>query len=1312
MKEGTKTRASEPDARFGFLPEHGEMARRVRSLDWTGTALGGPEQWSPSLRSALSLCLSSRFPIVIWWGSDYRILYNDAYIPFLGTSKHPHALGQSGRDCWSEIWPSIGPMLEGVTRKGKAIWSDDGQYFFDRDLPREEVYVTFTYGPILAADGHTVEGVFCPCTETTERVVSARRLETLRMLGVRAPDTTGIVAACEHVTGVLAQNRYDVPFAIVYRCHASEGADIGDTRFELLASTGLDTATAAHDAAAWPLADVLHTGHEVDVDLTARALAAPGGAWSEAAVAARILPLRWGGDASICGLIVLGLSPRRPLDRAYGTFLDLVAGQTGSAVANALAYEQERRRAEALAEIDLAKTAFFSNVSHEFRTPLTLILGPLEDALSEAAAAANAAAAMTWPRERVEMLHRNALRLQKLVNSLLDFSRIEAGRVRASFAPTDLARFTTDLASVFRSAIESAGMQLTVDCPLLAEPVYVDHDMYEKIVLNLMSNAFKFTLDGEIEVKLRDAGQTVELAVRDTGTGIVEAQLPHIFERFHRIEGARARTHEGTGIGLALVLELVRQHGGSVSVDSTPGVGSTFTVTIPKGHAHLAPGHVNPSEVTPMPPAPATPASTRQYAEEVLSWLPAEAAQASPTQSPTQPSTQPPATTPTLLPGAIDAVQLHAALRPAGIAQAAQRARIVWADDNADMRRYVERLLAPLYDVEAVQDGAAALTSVRRAPPALVLADVMMPGLDGFALLRSLRADAQTRAIPVILLSARAGEEARIEGMQAGADDYLVKPFSARELLARVDAHLMLARQRELVNDTLRASEKRLRTIIEQLPAGVGVMDMSGNWTLSNTVMKRWMPQGIPSMQVDQIPYWRAWDARGNPVAPENWPGTRALRGETVMPGLEMRFTETTGEPHWMRSSAAPLRDGAGRVVGACVVVQDVTQLKSAEQALREADRRKDEFLATLAHELRNPLAPIRNGLHILRLADAGSAAAQRTHDMLERQLDHMVRLVDDLMEVSRITGGKIELRREAVELGKVLRQAIDTSRAQIDAAGHQLTVSLPPEPLTLHADPVRLAQIVANLLNNAAKYTDPGGQIWLTASCNESLEAVVSIRDNGVGIAAAMLPKVFDLFIQGERAERTYSRAQGGLGIGLTLVRSLVELHGGTVEARSEGPGRGSEFVVRLPMAAAPHGDSRDERPALPADTLIGRSILIVDDNRDAADSLGVLLELLGADVRIVRDGPAALTMIETWQPDVVLLDIGMPGMDGYEVARRVRAHPESADLVLIALTGWGQDEDRRRSKEAGIDFHLVKPVDMRALHRLLMEAVGKRAK
>jgi signal transduction histidine kinase/ActR/RegA family two-component response regulator len=385
----------------------------------------------------------------------------------------------------------------------------------------------------------------------------------------------------------------------------------------------------------------------------------------------------------------------------------------------------------------------------------------------------------------------------------------------------------------------------------------------------------------------------------------------------------------------------------------------------------------------------------------------------------------------------------------------------------------------------------------------------------------------------------------------------------------------------------------------------------------------------------------------------------------------------------------------------------DLIERRQAEEALKEADRRKDEFLATLAHELRNPLAPIRNSLHILRLAGSDSGTAERVHEMMERQVGHMVRLVDELMEVSRITRGKIELRKEQVELADIIRSAVETSKPLIEAAGHQLAISLPAEPVTLEADPVRLTQVIANLLNNAAKFTKEGGQIWLDVRRKRS-NAVVSVRDNGLGIPPDMLPKVFDLFTQ---LDRTYNRAQGGLGIGLTLVRSLVDMHGGSVEAKSDGPGQGSEFVVRLPLAVGKIGMYDRVESAGRLAPVVPRRILVVDDSRDAADSLGMLLKFLGADVLTANDGPAALEALKTYRPSVVLLDLGMPGMDGLEVARRARSQPEGRNVTLIALSGWGQEQDRRRSKEAGIDHHLVKPVDLSALEQLLaaLSVTGK---
>jgi PAS domain S-box-containing protein len=398
--------------------------------------------------------------------------------------------------------------------------------------------------------------------------------------------------------------------------------------------------------------------------------------------------------------------------------------------------------------------------------------------------------------------------------------------------------------------------------------------------------------------------------------------------------------------------------------------------------------------------------------------------------------------------------------------------------------------------------------------------------------------------------------------------------------------------------------------------------------------------------------------------------------------------------------SISPLRDETGQIIGASKVARDITARKRADAALKEADRRKDEFLATLAHELRNPLAPIRNSLETMQLAKTHDPIVERAREIIGRQVNHLVRLVDDLLEVSRIERGKIELRSETVEVSRVLEMAIETSRPLIDAGGHELIVDGARAGLTVDGDPIRLSQVFANLLNNSAKYTEPGGKIWLSVR-EEAPFVVVSVRDTGVGIAAEMLPNVFELFSQAHRSQR---RAQDGLGIGLSLVRRLVDMHGGTVEARSDGIGRGSEFTVRLPIAGKdPRECSRKQHSGF-GESLAPLSVLVADDNRDAGDSLGTLLRSMGADVRVVYDGASALTALDAQRPDVALLDIGMPMMDGYELARRIRERSDSDAVVLIALTGWGQVDDKRRALEAGFDHHVGKPAEVAELHALML--------
>jgi signal transduction histidine kinase len=1148
------------DDQLAFLAGGGEMGERIRAFDWSKTSLGPPESWPQSLRSAVRTLLASKAQIILFWGPQFLTLYNDAYRPVFG-GKHPGVLGLPGHESWRELWQvGLKDLLGGVVQTGEAYWASDRLFVVERFGYREETYFDVSYDPVLDDTGR-VGGVFCIVSETTARVIGPRRLRTLRELSARTTEEARSAEdACQAAVAILGANRHDVPFSLIYLL-APDG-----TRARLAGAAGLpegspaapreiDLAAPAAATFTWPLRAVLEGGKtEVVAGVDSSLGALTGGVWPEPPHTALVLPIAQSRQDRPAGFLVAGASPRRPLDEHYHGFFDLVATQVATALANARAYEQEKKRAEALAELDRAKTAFFSNVSHEFRTPLTLMLGPIEDLLSHGTELSAAA------RTQLEVVHRNGLRLLRLVNTLLDFSRIEAGRVGAAYQATDLAALTAELASVFRAAVERAGLRLIVDCPALAEPVFVDRDMWEKIVLNLLSNAFKFTFAGQIEVRLREGAcgapldeaagplrRCATLTVRDTGTGIPAAEMPRLFERFHRIQSAQARTHEGSGIGLALVQELVKLHGGSIVAASTPGQGTTFTVEIPLGSAHLPSAQVGDSAAL-----PSTGTGAASYVEEALRWLPGHDRGADQLGAE--------------LPGANETVA--GAPVPAQ-AQGDNRPSVLVADDNADMRGYILRLLAARYQINAVADGDAALAAARERLPDLILTDVMMPRLDGFGLLRELRADPRTRDVPVIMLSARAGEESRVEGMEAGADDYLIKPFSARELLARVGAHVQMARLR-----------------------------------------------------------------------------------------------------------------------------------REAAEALRADDRRKDEFLATLSHELRNPLAPVKNSLEVLRRSKGNAELIEQCCALIDRQVSQMVRLVDDLLDLSRIKRNKLDLRREKVDLAATIQRAVEACRPLVDRAEHELDVAVPAEPIFLQADSARLVQVFSNLLSNACKFTERRGRIRLSVEPRDA-HVQVRIKDNGIGIPASMLSSVFEMFTQVDRG-REHSR--GGLGIGLALVKRLVELHDGAVTAHSDGQGKGSEFTVRLPL----HAENQEPRVREPDGEPVrtkARRILVVDDNKDAAASLAMLFTIAGEQAQTVHDGMEAVQRAATFRPDIILLDLGLPRLSGYDACRAIREQSWGKQIVIVALTGWGQEEDRRRSKEAGFDGHLVKPVDYAALTNLLAE-------
>ena len=1011
----------------------GEMGALMRSIDWSTTAVGPVDAWPQSLRTALSIVLETGFPMYIAWGLEYTQFYNDGYRPILGSTKHPMAMGASTRETFAEIWEIIGPMFQGVM-EGRATNVVDFMLPLDRHGFAEECYFVFSYSPIREESGR-VGGVLVTVTETTARVIGERRLKTTQALVAETREAKTAAEACEIAGRVIATNVADLPFSRIYllaeggqKAVLAAASGVASSNLTLPQTIGLDND---------PFTNVLRSGRpEVLAGGTeARGTGLPLSSSTPGQIL--LVPIARQGVDHPLGLLVARTSERLLFDDAYRDFLTLVASQIGAAIAAAQALEEAQARVEALAELDRAKTAFFSNVSHEFRTPLTLMIGPTEDALGSPE--------KTLRGEELETVHRNELRLLKLVNTLLDFSRIEAGRVTATFEATDLAALTADLASAFRSATERAGLQLVVECPPLPTAAYVDREMWEKIVLNLLSNAFKFTFQGSIGVAVAATDAHVELRVRDTGIGIAPHDLAHVFDRFHRIERAAARTHEGCGIGLALVRELVAIHGGSVDVASVLGEGTAFTVRIPVGTAHLAEDRIAPVSMRGDGWSAPLALGAAPYVEEALRWLP------SATAADTPPQPEPTGTT----------------------------ARILVADDNSDMRDYLSRMLSARFQVESVGDGTAALEAIKRRPPDVIVSDVMMPGLDGFQLLAALRAEEATRTIPCILLSARAGEEARIDGLHAGADDYLVKPFAARELIARVDAQLVRAKLRSLEE----AQAVRLASVFAHAP--VGIATLKGAAHVFEFANRRYLDL-IGGRPVEGKPIRDALPELEGQGIYELLDGVyqsgEPFEGRSVRVMIQRQ--RSAPEEAFFDFVYQPLFDDAAQVTGIAIVAFDVTELTNARRDAEAANRAKDEFLAMLGHELRNPLAPILTALQLMRLRNESGAVRERT--IIERQVNHMVSLVDDLLDVSRITRGKVQLKRERIDLADIVAKAIEMTSPAIETRRHTLTVDV-PRGLIVDGDAARLAQVTANLLTNAAKYTDPGGQIAVSGSSKDS---------------------------------------------------------------------------------------------------------------------------------------------------------------------------------------------------------------------------------
>ncbi|HEV7210378.1 MAG TPA: SpoIIE family protein phosphatase [Blastococcus sp.] len=942
-------RSAFPAELLTSAPDSGMNALMV-ATDWSVTSLGPVTGWPTTLRTAVSICLNSRFPMLIWWGPELAMLYNDAYVPILGT-KHPASLGKPGARVWADVWPVVGEMLAGVLTRGAATYSEDLLLVMERHAFTEEAYFTFSYSPILGADGRP-DGVFTAVTETTARVLSTRRLATLQALGgVRATQTGDVGTACKTLLDVLGGSRADLPFGAVYLTDADGAGVRFAARYGLRDDDVLPTRLPRGDISDW-VWDAVRTGERTTSDgvadrrpgLVLPGASPAGDADVDVAVA---LPLTAVGHERPLGALVVGVSPYLRLDDDYASFLELVAGQVTAAVVDARAYETERHRAEELAALDRAKSEFFANVSHELRTPLALISAPVEDALADVESPLPPA-----QRTRLEVVARNAGRLRRMVDTLLDFSRIEEGRLTPELVPVDLAALTRGIAESFAPAVLRAGLTLELACPDEDEPVLVDPEMWEKIVLNLLSNAVKFTPAGEVRLTLRTGPDEVRLDVADTGIGIPADELPRVFERFHRVRGSSGRSYEGTGIGLALVAELASLHGGRAVADSRVGQGSTVTVTLPRRTAHAGTA----TRTVAAPPSPAV----ARYREEALRW--SAPAPATPERGP-------------------------AAL--AAETGAAGRSTVLVADDNADLRRYLTGLLEPGVRVLPAADGQEALDLVRAERPDLVLADVMMPRLDGWALLHALRADPATAGTPVVLLSARAGEQAAIEGLAAGADDYLVKPFSSAELLARVRAHLDLAaartRQSRRLADLARATAA-INEATTPAHALQRLADTARELIGAHQAAASLVPDGSWARATSALSVsekYAAW--RGRDVQPDG-DGVYSLvcRDNAV---IRMTQAELEASPAWrdlaarehppMRGwLAAPLRTAAGDNLG----------------LVHLTDRFAGDFTAD-------------DEAVLVQLAEVASAVLQRVH-LLQQQTDVALTLQRSILGPATLPGG------------------------------------------------------------------------------------------------------------------------------------------------------------------------------------------------------------------------------------------------------------------------------------------------------------------
>ncbi|KAM0747651.1 hypothetical protein T439DRAFT_93583 [Meredithblackwellia eburnea MCA 4105] len=1262
----------------------GELGRLICDYDWGSTPLGPIASWSSELKSLVSYMLSSPFRQCIIYGESQTLLYNDQYIGAAG-DKHPELLGKTGKEGWKEIWDELDPVVQ-------RVMDGDTVHFIDHPLPMqrkgylEETYHTFAYSPFRSTSGVPL-GILNISFETTSKVLAERRHSTVRELVEKTAWSRSVGEFCRNVKEALEENEWDLPFwglwtsgvakekeknemmatgrgggnlkekwkakaklTLTLReslgiptthpfAPSSVSLELPETPPSMSSSTSrlsslstssdhtaMDTSPTGPPPFVWPFDEALATLEPVFLPTLPSSLTStliPRGWPGEIPRHAVVLPIVTDlGQKVPSGMLVVGVNTRGEYDELYRGFLAMVGHQIGSGLMVVTNAEADAKREADLIALDRAKTSFFSSISHELRTPLTLVLGPLEDILSgkEHRIDGNT-------REMLSIVKRHANRLLGMVNKLLDFSSLEGGRMNLTYHPVQLGALTRDLCSLFRDAIRRANIEYEVICeddPADVLPVYLSIDLWEKIIHNLVGNSFKYCEKGKISVILRSSRAEAVLEVKDTGVGIPKEELDKIFERFHRVNTS-ARSTTGTGIGLALTLEVVKLLGGQLEVDSEFGVGSTFTVRLPRGFVHLPKAqvvhHPEGVDVVSRPNRRNTAA-----VEEITSWRGGGGGGNAETASISEESSASSSS------GSGGNSSAEDFLSSADLLNFKDSV-ILLADDSQDLRVYITSILSKAFKVVAVSDGQAALEYCQKHRVSLVVSDIMMPRLDGRGLLRELRAHPSTSLIPIIFLSAQAGVEARSEALESGADDYLVKPFQARELLARVNVHLQLGRMRaELerrVQERTKAlgeSEVRYRKLADRYstlsllsPVGIFMTDATGHMTYANP---RWYE--IASHALDKpLAEWR------DTVLPEDlskvdalWASVLSSPLDKVADHLELRFKDGTSVQYELRAFY-DVRSQDGFV--GCIT--DITSQKriealhihAMEQRANDAEenrRQQEQYIDLASHELRNPLSAIWQNSETVSISlshisdfledlQNGELPDKDTLADLQEEMrenmeglssillcaSHQGRIADDILNVSKLNMGLLSLTQAPFDVVAKLTEILKMWEIECSQKGISLSMSIGASISELRAqqivaDASRVTQVLLNFLTNSIKFTSSSSRRKIVVHYDafdrapphpeggkriaqpESLElppghiwASLSVEDTGKGLTQVELSKLFARFSQANPRSDQF----GGTGLGLYISKKIIELFGGFIEVLST-PGEGSTFRFCIP--------------------------------------------------------------------------------------------------------------------------------------------------